>query len=258
MEHKKNQERREPTNGEAARLTGPPAGDFLAELGSACRSSARFPDEQPQLTPLNDARELPAELRELVDRMMTEGATFEDVYEALAERGGPLLSLQGIQNYYRGNLDVQRRRVQYQVERARQLRDSFANPESAEAQLAQAAILTGLQCLTRKGSQMTVRETLQASMMRENLQLKRRLAHIKVQRDSEDERYRRTKHQAEMAKLHFLKLKIQQLRRLLLQEGKDKVLGPEAMEKIQEIYGVLRLPVAPRDPDRKDRPTTET
>jgi hypothetical protein len=204
--------------------------------------------------PVSEVAELPSELAELVERMLTEGATFEDTYEAVNERGGPAVTLQGIQNFYRGNLELQKRRIQFQLERARQLKESFAHPESAEAQLASAAILTGLQSLTRKGAELTLRDSMRARLERENLLLKQDLLRLKVAREAEDQRLRRTKMYAELIKWQAARIKLQQLRRQLLQEGKTKVLGPEAMEKIQEIYGLLRIPVVPRDPDRKEQP----
>ena len=237
MELKKRQygKTQTPANGGAPSLTNP-----FAEPST------------PEIKPAGDVKELPEELRELVDRMLREGATFEDVYEALDERGGPTLTLQGIQNFYRGNLDLQTRRIEYQLERARQLQESCAHPDSAEAQLAQAAILTGLQCLTRKSTQLTSRETIHIWLQRENLRLKRELLRLKVAREAEDQRLRRTKLRSEMIKWKYARIKLQQLRRQLIQEGKTKLLGPEAMEKIQEIYGLLRIPVVARDPDRPE------
>ncbi len=204
--------------------------------------------------PASDVRELPDDLAKLVERMLTEGATFEDVCEAVNERGGPAVTLQAVQNHYRGNLELQKSRIQFQLERARQLKESFAHPDSAEAQLANAAILMGLQSLTRKGAELTLRDALRARLERENLLLKQDLLRMKLAREEEDQRLRRTKMYAELIKWQAAKLKIQQLRRQLMQEGKTKMLGPEAMEKIQEIYGLLRIPVVARDPDRKEQP----
>jgi hypothetical protein len=114
--------------------------------------------------PVTDAAELPDELRELAERMLIEGATFEDVHEAVNERLGPNMTLQAIQNLYRGNIDLQKQRIQCQLERAQELRESFAHPESAEAQLANAAILMGLQNLTRKGADLTLRDSMRARL----------------------------------------------------------------------------------------------
>jgi hypothetical protein len=244
MEQKKHQrgKTQEPTNGGAPSLKNPfaAAGDF---------------GDSPEMDglahkPASDVKELPEDLRELVGVMLTEGATFEDVYEAVNERGGPTLTLQAIQNFYRGSVDLQKRRIQFQLERARQLRESFAHPESAEAQLASAAILTGLQSLNRRGAQMTLRDFIRARLERENLMLKQDLLRLKVAREAEDQRLRRTKFQAELIKWQHAKIKLGQLRRQLTEEGKNKLLGPEAMEKIKEIYGLLRIPVVARDPDR--------
>ncbi len=223
----------------------PGGGDFApVEMPSGAAGGA------PKL--VSEVRALPAELANLAEGMLREGATFEDVCEAVNERGGPAVTLQAVQNYYRGNLALQKSRVEFQLERVRQLKESFADPESAEAQLANAAIMLGLQSLTRKGAQLTVRDAMRARLERQNLRLKQDLLRMKMAREVEDQRLRRTKLYAEMLKWQAARIKIQQLRRQLVQEGKTKMLGPEAMEKIQEIYGLLRIPVVARDPDRKE------
>jgi hypothetical protein len=224
-----------------------------APVAASC--DRRFEEAaDPGSKPASDVAELPDDLRRLVECMLMEGATFEDTYEAVNERGGPTVTLQAIQNFYRGNLKLQKNRIQFQLERARQLKESFAHPESAEAQLANAAILMGLQSLTRKGAELTLRDAMRARLERENLMLKQDLLRLKLAREEEDQRLRRTKMHSELIKWQAAKIKLQQLRRQLMQEGKTKVLGPEAMEKIQEIYGLLRIPVVARDPDRKEQP----
>jgi hypothetical protein len=222
------------------------------EPNEQLNSAALDSPPQPESNPASDVAELPEELRQLVDRMMTEGATFEDAQDAVNERGGPGVTLQAIQNFYRAHLDLQKRRIQFQVERARQLREALAHPESAEAQLASAAILTGLQSLSRKNAELNVRDCVRARLEREVLELKQDLLRAKVAQEHQNMRLQRTKFYAELIKWQHAKIKLQQLRRQLSLEGKNKLLGQEAMEKIQEIYGLLRIPVVARDPDRKD------
>ncbi len=241
MERKKRQrakagKRQDPTLASAPPAAGAPAGDG--------RTSPK---------PASEVAELPDALRDLIERMIVEGATFEDIYEAVNERGGPTVTLHAIQNCYRGNLELQKRRIQFQLERARQLKESFVHPDSAEAQLASAAILTGLQSLTRKGAELTLRDSMRARLERENLMLKQDLLRLKHARELEDQRLRRTKLYGDLIKWQHAKIKLGQLRRQLKQEGKAQQLGPEAMEKIQEIYGLLRIPVVAREPEWKDK-----
>ncbi len=196
--------------------------------------------------PVSDVANLSAEMRELVERMLTEGATFEDIYDAVNERGVPV-TLQAIQNCYRGSLELQKRRIQFQVERAEILKASLANPDSADAQLANAAMLTGLQSLSRKDAGMSLRDAVRSTLERRNLMLRRDLLRMKIAREEEEKRFRKTRLAAEVAKLDLTREKIHQLREMLKRQGKSNTLGPEAMEKIQEIYGLLRIPVIPRD-----------
>ncbi|MCL5671578.1 MAG: hypothetical protein M1423_09850 [Acidobacteria bacterium] len=251
MEQKKRQ-RENGEDGQKPRVAGAP--DPATPAAAVCDHRPGEPPG-PESKPVSEVAELPQDLRQLVERMLTEGATFEDAQEAVNERGGPTVTLQAIQNCYRGNLELQKSRIHFQLERARELRESFVHPDSAEAQLASAAILTGLQSLTRKGAAMTLRECIHARLERENLMLKQDLLRMKVAREAEDQRLRRTKFHSELIKWQAAKVKLQQLRRQLMLEGKNKMLGPEAMEKIQEIYGLLRIPVVARDPERPEPPS---
>lgn len=196
--------------------------------------------------PVNDVAELPAELRELAERMLVEGATFEDVYEAVKEHGAPA-TLQAIQNLYRGSLDLQKRRIEFQVERARVLTEALSNPDSADAQLAHAAMLTGLQSLSRKDGGMSLRDAVRSMLERRNLKLRHQLLEMQIAREEQEKRFRKTRLAAEIAKLQLTKGKLRQLQLLLKKQETGGSLGPEAMEKIQEIYGLLRIPVVPRD-----------
>ena len=196
--------------------------------------------------PVSDVAKLPAEMRELVDRMLVEGATFEDVCDAVNDRCVPV-TLQAIQNLYRGNLDLQRRRIERQMERARVLTEALGDPDSSEAQLAYAAMLTGLQSLTRKEGGLTLKDAVKGTMERRNILLKRDLLRMQLAREVEDRKFRKTRLHAEILKLKLTRTKLAQLQRELKKQENSSTLGNVAMEKIQEIYGLLQIPVIPRD-----------
>jgi Bacteriophage Mu, Gp27 len=197
-------------------------------------------------TPVSDVAKLPAGLRELVERMLVEGATFEDVYEAVNERGVHV-TLQAIQSRYRSDLELQKRRIQFQAERARVLTEALGDPDSSDAQLAYAAMLTGLQSLSRKDGGLTLRDAVKGTMERRNILLKRDLLRMQIAREEEDKRFRKTRLHAEILKLQLTKTKLAQLQRELKRYENSSTLGRVAMEKIQEIYGLLQIPVIPRD-----------
>lgn len=195
---------------------------------------------------VTDVAKLPAEMRELVERMLVEGATFEDVYDALAERGTPA-TLQAVQNCYRGDVALQRRRIEFQVERARALTGALGDPDSADAELAHAALLTGMQAISRAGREMTVRDAVKVLLDRRNLRLRARLLQMKIKREEEEQRFRRTRRHAELIKAQMARERLAQLQQELRRSENSSTLGRAALEKIQEIYGLLQIPVIPRD-----------
>lgn len=196
--------------------------------------------------PANDVAKLPAEMRELVERMLVEGATFEDVYDALGERGAPA-TLQAVQNRYRGDLGLQKRRIEFQSERARVLTEALGDPDSSDAQLAHAALLTGLQALSRDGREMTVKDAVKVLLERRNSKLRGELLRMRVRREEEEQRFRKTRRHAELVKLQLARGRLVQLQRELRKSENSSTLGRVALEKIQEIYGLLQIPVIPRD-----------
>lgn len=195
---------------------------------------------------VSDVAKLPAELRSLVERMLVEGATFEDVYDAVNDRGVPL-TLQAIQNRYRSDLELQKRRIEFQAERARVLTQALGDPDSSDAQLAYAAMLTGLQRLSRKEGGLSLRDAVKGTMERRNIMLKRDLLRMQVEREKEDKRFRKTRLHAEILKMRLTRAKLVQLERELKKPENSSTLGRVALEKIQEIYGLLQIPVIPRD-----------
>ncbi len=196
--------------------------------------------------PVSDVAKLPAEMRELVERMLVEGATFEDVYDAVNDRGVPL-TLQAVQNRYRSDLELQKRRIEFQVERAQVLTQALVDPDSSDAQLAHAALLTGLQTLSRNGREMTMKDAVKVLLERRNIRLKGRLMEMRIKREEEEKRFRKTRLHAEILKLRLARGRLVQLERELKKPENQSTLGPVALEKIQEIYGLLQIPVIPRD-----------
>jgi hypothetical protein len=191
--------------------------------------------------------ELPADLRQLVEQMLREGATFEDVVDAVAERGGDGISQSAVENYFRGNLTLQQERARRQVATAQALKKALGGSNSGQARLAEAALLTGLLRLNRKGSELNLKDTMRERIERENLSLKRRLLRLRVRKAVQDQEIARVHIRGELAKWRLTRARIVELQRTLKAGGKQANLGPETMQKIQEIYGLVISPSASPD-----------
>ena len=66
--------------------------------------------------------DLPADLRQVVEQMLRDGATFEDVVDAVEERGRDRVSLVAVENYFRSNLVLQHDRARRQLATAAALK----------------------------------------------------------------------------------------------------------------------------------------
>jgi hypothetical protein len=194
-----------------------------------------------------DVANLPAEQQEFVVRMLVEGATFEDVVDAIRERGPATITQQAVENFFRGNLDLQKRRVLHQVERAHALMATLGNPETAEGRLARAALFTGFMQLHRDTADVTPREADNARLARENLKLKQQVLLLRRQNLMQERAYKRARTRFIQLKVQKLKGELYQLQRALKAAGAQRWLGPEAFQRIQEIYGLISEPFVPEE-----------
>jgi hypothetical protein len=215
------------SNGEA----GPAVAEAAASPAADTASTRRKPA---------DTWKLPPEREQLAAELLNEGDTFEDVVEAINATAGPKVSQRAVEHFFRTHSDVQRRRVEGMVKRADDLKASlYANPDSAEAKLAGAALLTGLMRLSRGGAELTVKDAMSLRLQRENLRLRQRVLRMK-DRDAVL-KHALTQAQAhhEFERLKLTREKVRLLRRNLKCLRRGQQLGPETFQKIQEIYGIL-------------------
>lgn len=193
---------------------------------------------------VNDITELDKDLKDLVDKMLVEGATFEDVVEAVNDRGKEGTTLNAVQNYFQGHREVQTKRVRRLIENGEALLATIGkDPKSAEARLARATFLTGYLKVRRDGSQITPKDAERVRMESENLILKRRLLVMQKQKAEQELKYSHAR--THMILLTQAKLKEEILK--LQQEAKGhhagEPMGPEMLHKIQQLYGLACQPL---------------
>ena len=104
--------------------------------------------------------------------------------------------------------------------------------------------------LSRKGSELNLKDAMRERIEYENLGLRQQLLRLRVRKAVQDQQFARAHIRAEMAKWQLTKARIAELQRTLETGGKQANLGPETMQKIQEIYGLVISP--PASPDGKN------
>jgi hypothetical protein len=95
--------------------------------------------------------DLSADMKGLVERMLGQGVSFEDVAAALNQRGYAGISVDAVEVFFRANPRVQRERIHFQLATAQALKQALLDPESEQGELADAALFTGLVDLARRG-----------------------------------------------------------------------------------------------------------
>jgi hypothetical protein len=207
--------------------------------------ATRAMSEATQNKPCKDISQLDDGERKFIDALLVDGATFEDVVESVAEKGGFQVTLQAVINYFRANLEVQKRRVRRQVEKANELKKAFANPDSAEGELADATFLTGFMGVTRKGAELNLKDAQMMHLSRENLRLRNQFLRLKGRKLKQEEGFNYARTKVLLKKLELLTINVNQLKNIMAGEDKQNKLGPETRQKIQEIYGIVSLPAIP-------------
>jgi cysteinyl-tRNA synthetase len=178
--------------------------------------------------------------------MLIEGATFEDIVEAINERRKARITLHAVQNHFRSSLSLQQERVKHQLEAAQALKQAMGDPESGQQELADAILLTGLMRINRRGGEFTAQDAVYEKFKRDNLDLKKDQVRMQRQKLQLDKRLAQTRLKVEHTKHEVIKAKLREMEQLIESHRGGKNLGPEALEKIQEIYGLVSKPSVPK------------
>lgn len=188
---------------------------------------------------VQEVTNLSAEMRELVDKLLIEDGTFEDVVETVEERSGKKLALRAVQRYFRSNLPLQQRRIQFQLEVAKGLKEAAGDPESAQNKLVDAVLLTGLMRLRRRDAHISTQDAVLEQYKRDNLRIHEDQNRLREQKLRLERRLVSSRLETELNKQNAIKAKLAEMQLLMESRQGRKELGSEALKKIQEIYGLI-------------------
>lgn len=188
--------------------------------------------------------DLTDEMKDLARRMLVEGATFEDVAEAVKAASKCRIAERAIEIYFRSNLALQEARIAHQVKTAKALKAALKKPRSSHAALAEAVLITGLMGMSRREASARVQQALRISEQEANLKLKRKALDLRTEKLDLDKRVLTARLAAEEAKQELVRAKLNHLRQAVEKRGESKSLGPEIIRQIHEIYGIVSVPTA--------------
>jgi hypothetical protein len=194
---------------------------------------------------VNNVLRLESDLQTLVDKLLTEGSTFEDVVEAVNARGEGGVTLNAVRTYFQGNRALQTKRALHQVEDCEALLASLGkDPESAEARLARATFMTGYSRVNRNASLVTPREAARYRLESENLNLKHQVLMLQKKKADQDLEYSKAKTaliKATGAKVQREILGLE--RELRARQAAGHPVGNDVLQKIQQLYGLACQPL---------------
>jgi hypothetical protein len=193
---------------------------------------------------VNDVLDLKDKEKELVGRLLKEGSTFEDVVEAVNARGRQGITLNAVKTYFQGNRMLQAQRARRQIEDAEALLASVdKDPKSAEARLARATFLTGYSRVNRNASVVTPREAARYRMECENLNLKHQILMMQRKKAKQDLEYSRARTRLIEITQGKMQGDLLRLERELTAHRAGDPIGPEVLQRIQQLYGLACQPL---------------
>jgi hypothetical protein len=193
---------------------------------------------------VNDVLKLKEEEKDLVNRLLKEGSTFEDVVEAVNARGGQCITLNAVKTYFQGNRVLQIQRARRQIEDAETLLASVdKDPKSAEARLARATFLTGYSRVNRNASVVTPREAARYRMECDNLNLKHQILMMQRKKAKQDLEYSRARTRLIEITQGKMQGDLLRLERELSAHQIGDPLGPDILQRIQQLYGLACQPL---------------
>jgi hypothetical protein len=193
---------------------------------------------------VNDVLKLEKNEKDLVYKLLKEGSTFEDVVEAVNARGGQCITLNALKTYFQGNRMLQTQRARRQIEDAEALLASVdKDPKSAEARLARATFLTGYSRVHRNASVVTPREAARYRMECENLNLKHQILMMQRKKAKQDLEYSRARTRLIEITQGKMQGDLLRLERELRAHQIGDLLGPDILQRIQQLYGLACQPL---------------
>lgn len=207
-----------------------PAGGKRAEKGHAriIRDNVTLLDE---------------EQKKLVDKLLTEGCTREEVVQVLQEGEGDGVTLNAVGAYYRGNRELQAQRAAYMVKAAEALQASLVNsPESAEARLASALLLTGYGRIHGDESEGTYGDSEELRTGRSTATVKNYPLDLRTEKVSLDIDCSRARSRLVTLTEGKVQEEIRKLQREATEHGPGEPMGPKILEQIHGVYGLVLEP----------------
>jgi hypothetical protein len=185
------------------------------------------------------------ERRKKVDAMLIEGATFDDVVRTMNGEPGETICTLAVENYFRSNLELQKQRVRRMVEKMEALKKSIGDPESAEGKLAEAVLFTGLMGLTRSPMYADLEDVQTLRLKRDKLDLERTILEMREKEARDRRRLMQAQTSYVLAKCEKAKYELKKMEELLRSLKRGERLDGETLNKIREIYGIIKQPYIP-------------
>lgn len=186
-----------------------------------------------------DVEKLPDDEKKQVRKLLIEGAPFEDVVEMVAEPGEVTITQRAVEHYFRSDPKLQAARITFQASAADTLAQALQDPKSTEAKLARSVLMMGLSGLNRRGEANRIKHAIQAIKDHRDERFKEADSERKQTKLEFEEQEFQLRVQSLQTKLETATIQLGKLKESIEKHGKGNALGPEIIQQINEIYGLV-------------------
>ena len=202
------------------------------------QQAARAPQTGGDPPVYHDLDDATPEVLAKVRQLLVNGNTFEDTVAILAGSGKAIVTLPAVKNHYRSHLDIQEERINRQLGAADTLKKALKDPSCAQGRLAEAVLLTGLMGVNDKTEAAGVPNAMRVQSEQDSFRLKSDMARVQTRKLQADVQLLRIKLKYEQERVQRMEQRSEEVKQAL-QDGVGPGMKPEAIQRIQEIYGLL-------------------
>lgn len=192
-----------------------------------------------------DVKLLPPAARQLLEEYFIEGASLEGAVEAINENDDFQVTLSAVAHHFRSRIDLQCRRVQYITATAAAITEGLpGDPASPENRLMDVLIMGGLVKVNEQDGSGFLNSMIMRRLEGANLVLKNRLMRWKEKENVLREKQVKAQTGLLVSRQRLITEQTKKLGDFVKKLERKRNITPETLQKIQDIYGILKKDLA--------------
>ena len=181
---------------------------------------------------------LPAKALDFVRKKLIEGSTYENVVLTVIDEFGIVLPLHAVEDYFRSNPGLQKKRVESLLAAKAWLKEKFRKGEDVHSGLADTVLLVGLMGVRASTQMQDFGNAMKYVGYKANVEFKTHDMDIKDRKVNLAADLAVSKKEHASAQTALLHAELERLKNRVTCAKDSNARGPETIERIHQIYGL--------------------